>query len=494
LKRNIAANYAGRAYSVLAIYLFVPAYLRILGVEAYGLISFYTIILTIASLADVGLSSTFAREAARTGDKKGLRDVLTTFERMLIISVGVFALALFLGSDWIAVHWLNKGTDISEVQMANCLKLMACMLPPQIAMALYTAGLLGIQRQVLANGLQAALTTVRAGLVIVPIYFRPEPEVFFAWQLGFTILFAIFVRFSLLRAIGHSGWSLGVFAFERIRPLLAFAGGMVAISVIASLNTQLDKIIVSKMFTVETFGFYSLASTLAQLPATATAPMIIGLLPKFTQLQASNEREAMRRLYEKYCYIIALLSGIGGMGLILFAREILALWLYGVPVKPEVVAVTQIMSMGGIFLAISSMPFYLGMAHGHNKTSVILGVFTTLVIVPLLIWATGFYGLPGAALPWVFLNGASLLVLSVIIHARFYPASRVRWWTHYTLLPLSIAVTGIGLARIMASQLSTSPLWTCFIAAIFGLAAMALAAIAYSRNWFALAGTLEPAP
>jgi O-antigen/teichoic acid export membrane protein len=492
LKRNIAANYAGRAYSVLAIYLFVPFYLRILGPEAYGLISFYMIILTIASLADVGLSATFAREAASTGDKGGLCDVLTTFERILILTVGTFAVALFFGANWIAAHWLNKGVDIGQAEMANCLRLMACMLPPQMAMALYTAGLFGIQRQVLANGLQAALTTVRAGLVILPIYFRPEPEVFFAWQLGFTVLFAFFVRFSLLRAIGHSGWALGAFVLERVRPLIAFAGGMVAISVISSLNTQLDKIVVSKMFSVETFGFYALASTLAQLPATATAPMIIGLLPKLTQLQASNEQDQMRRIYEKYCYVVAVLSGIGGIGLVFFAREILALWLYGVAVKPEVVTVTQIMSVGGILLALASMPFYLGMANGHNKTSVVLGIFTTVVIVPLMIWATGAFGLAGAALPWVFLNGAALLVLSVVIHAKYYPASRRRWWTHYTVLPLSISAAGIGFARLLADQLSATPFWACMIAGTFGVAAIALAAIAYSRNWFALIEMPEP--
>ena len=63
--KNLLANFIGKFWNILAVYAFTPVYVQLLGIENFGLISFYTIILSFVSLMDVGLSATLSREFAK---------------------------------------------------------------------------------------------------------------------------------------------------------------------------------------------------------------------------------------------------------------------------------------------------------------------------------------------------------------------------------------------------------------------------------------------
>jgi len=54
IRRNILANMIARAWGVISVYLFVPLYLRFLGIEAYGIVGFYSTLLAVLAFADMG--------------------------------------------------------------------------------------------------------------------------------------------------------------------------------------------------------------------------------------------------------------------------------------------------------------------------------------------------------------------------------------------------------------------------------------------------------
>ena len=43
--KNILANYVGRIWGIISVFLFVPFYVKLLGIESYAVISFYMVIL-----------------------------------------------------------------------------------------------------------------------------------------------------------------------------------------------------------------------------------------------------------------------------------------------------------------------------------------------------------------------------------------------------------------------------------------------------------------
>src|SRR5690348_4798874 len=108
---SILANYAGQLYATLIGILLVPLYVRIMGVEAYGLIGFFTMLQGWFLLLDMGLTPTLGREAARFRggaiDALHLRRLVRAFEG-IFVTVGIAgALVLIACSGLIADRWLR---------------------------------------------------------------------------------------------------------------------------------------------------------------------------------------------------------------------------------------------------------------------------------------------------------------------------------------------------------------------------------------------------
>ena len=101
LKKNTIANYIGQFYTIFIGIFMLPFYLEYLGAEAYGLVGFFTMLMSWMVLLDLGLSATLAREASRLKDKTGglfeLKKITLSVEVFfLVISILVFTI-IFLG-------------------------------------------------------------------------------------------------------------------------------------------------------------------------------------------------------------------------------------------------------------------------------------------------------------------------------------------------------------------------------------------------------------
>src|SRR5512140_2568781 len=65
LSRNIAANFVGTLWTALMGPALVSVYVRLMGIEAYGLIGILTTLQAAFTLLDLGLSTATNRELAR---------------------------------------------------------------------------------------------------------------------------------------------------------------------------------------------------------------------------------------------------------------------------------------------------------------------------------------------------------------------------------------------------------------------------------------------
>src|SRR5436190_10137395 len=65
ISSNVVSNLASNGVVALMSLLFVPIYIHVLGIEAYGLIGFFASIQVLFSLLDLGLASSATRELAR---------------------------------------------------------------------------------------------------------------------------------------------------------------------------------------------------------------------------------------------------------------------------------------------------------------------------------------------------------------------------------------------------------------------------------------------
>jgi len=462
---NVVANYAGKLWSIVSIYLFVPFYIQALGISAYGLIAFYSVALAILHFADAGLSAAFSREAARETDRSRLLTLLVSTEAVLLFTLLVAGSAMALAAPFIASGWLNSAGSLPAGTAVDCVRLMPLALVPQIAMSLYNGGLMGQQRQIVANGLMSSFNAVRSGLVLLPLYFWPDPRTFFIWQAAVSWVFLWVIRSTLVRGMTPDNALRPGFSFNSLKSIAGYASGMLAMSIIAGLNTQLDRLIVSKLRPLDELAYYTLAATLAQIPSIVTIPIAAALLPRFTQLVS---------LYESSTYVVACVAGAAGMGIAFFSQDLLALWLHGRALPQDLPLVTAILSIGGVLLALQLVVFQLSLAHGHNLTNVVLGLAVLVVTIPMQIILTDRHGLVGAAVPWLVVNGMAFVLLGVLLNRRFHPGKLAVWFFRLSLLPLGGFALALWTAHRLARQVDAGVLATAAI----GLTGMAAGAAA----------------
>lgn len=64
VKANVVANYFSQAYMAVMGFVFVPVFIKYLGVEAFGLIAVFTVLQSSLALLDMGMKPTLGREMA----------------------------------------------------------------------------------------------------------------------------------------------------------------------------------------------------------------------------------------------------------------------------------------------------------------------------------------------------------------------------------------------------------------------------------------------
>ena len=157
LKSNLLANFAGLGLPTLLQLVLVPVYIRLMGIESYGLIGFYVMLLTIMQVLDLGLGTTMNREMARYSTQpdngQEARDFVRTLE-LLYWSLGIVGGGIVVAmAPLIATRWINPGTLPIPV-VKTSVAIMGGLVAVQFPITLYQGGLLGLQRQVLLNSVR----------------------------------------------------------------------------------------------------------------------------------------------------------------------------------------------------------------------------------------------------------------------------------------------------------------------------------------------------
>jgi|SRR6185437_10831636 len=434
--KNIFANYIGKVWGFVSVYVFIPLYIKYLGIEAYGIINFYTVLMTLLLFADAGLSETLGREFARSSeDKVYCRNLLYSIERLyLVITLSIMA-ALFFFAPHIADNWLHSHI-IPKEKICLCLRLMGVSIAFQFFSTLHNSGLMGLQKQVIANTIQISWSAFRSGLVVAALLFSPDLLTFFYWQIGSNILFFFINRYQLWKQIKFE--SSPVFDKEILKNIGKFALGMMLMAVVAALNGQLDKLVVSKYLSLKQFSYYALGGNLAQMPVMLISPITLAVLPIINKIVHLGSKEELKNVFHQYAFIITFLSSLFGSTLFFYAKNLALIWTGNIEIATNIEGVTKILALASIFLAIQYMPYLLAIANGHTRTNLLLGIICIILLLPLLYFFINAFGLIGAACPSLILNAFIFIVLGYFIINRFLKGAYNSWLLKDVALPCII--------------------------------------------------------
>ena len=462
VRHNIIANYSGKVWTSLLSLAFVPLYIKLMGVEVYGLLGIFMSLGALLSLLDMGLSATLSRELSRLStvddsEQEG-RNLVRTFEVVYWGTGVVIGIAVVLLAPLIAQYWINSG-EVGRETVEYALMIMGMSIAFQWPGGIYSGGLMGLQRQVVLNVIRSLMATLQhVGALLILLLVSPTILAFFFWQSFVGLLATISLGIWVWRSLPESN-SAAKFQRALLVKNWRFATGMTGISLVTILLTQLDKIILSKMLTLEMFGYYMLAFSVANSLNNFSTPIFSALFPKFTQLVTSGDMNGLASLYHKGTRLLSTLMLPVAITVIFFSEEILALWLNDPVLSENTQAILVLLMIGTSMSAIMAMPYALQLAHGWTRFSIYKNLIALTFLLPLLLLLVGWYQGIGAAVVWLILNLGYLAIEVPIMHRRLLKTEMRNWYQRDIIQPL-LLVTVVVLCFYMAMPDHTSRLIT----------------------------------
>jgi O-antigen/teichoic acid export membrane protein len=453
LKKNVLANYMGQGVQALMGLAFIPFYIKYLGIEAYGLIGIFALLQAWLTLMDVGMKPALGREMARftagAHTAQSIRDLLRSVELIGISVAGVLALGIWAGSGWLASHWVTaKHLPLETV--AQSFAVMGLVTALRFVEDIYASSLAGLQRQVLQNIVGSAMATARGvGAIAILAWISPSIKAFFLWQalisVTTTALNAAFVyRILPTTPIGAS------FSKSALVNVWRFAAGMVAITFLSLLLTQVDKILLSRLLTLESFGYYALAGVASSGLYSLTSPIIGAFSPRFTHLAASGDGFALRAVYHQGAQCVAVLTGSAAIVLVVFGARVLRLWTGNPALAQKVAPLMAVLALGTLFNGLMWIPYQVQLAHGWTSLTIKVNLVAVSLLIPAIVMIVPTYGAAGAARVWVTLNAGYLIFVIPLMHRSLLRGEKWRWYSRDTAIPLAAATaTALLCDRLM---------------------------------------------
>jgi O-antigen/teichoic acid export membrane protein len=437
----LLAGLANSIWSALVGLAVVPFYLKYLGIAAYGLIGFFVTTQAVLSLLDMGLSPTINREVARcsaTGNLSEAGKLLHTLAVVYWCMAGMIALLIVLLAPSIAEYWLNS-KQLSPETISHAVMLMGLVVACRWPVGLYQGALIGAQRLTVSSGINMVMTTISSlGAVAMLALVSPTIEAFFIWQACVGIAYAISMRLAAWHVVGRLK-NLR-FDVKELKNIWRFSVGMSGVALSGVLLMQLDKILLSKIISLEDFGRYALAGVIASGLYVLLTPTFNVIYPRLSVLVATSESEKLTAFYRTGTRLfLAVLFPIAG-GAAVFSEEILFLWTGDRLLASNTALIVSLFLIGTALNGVMHFPYALQLAYGQTRMPLMINAILVIIMIPTIILLALKYGALGGAMAWAILNGIYLFLGTYLTHKSLLRGLGLKWLLYDVGMPFLLSL------------------------------------------------------
>lgn len=476
---NTVSNLASRMWTMVANFLFVPLYIKFLGSEAYGLVTFFATLQTALNLLGLGLSKTLRREFA-ADETKG-KDKLYKYQIMRSVEAVYFAIAIiivflcYFGSTFISSTWLTVESISTEI-VATTIFLMGVSIAIQLIANLYLGCLFGLEMQVKANCFQIGWSVVKNfGVVLIIAFINADICVFYTWHCVIDFLYLILLRYAVIRYLKSSSdklyWTLK--NLSNLRMIYRFAGGVMLISIGYAINTQIDKIIISGKFNLTQVGAYNTAYNLGYIVAAVSAAVGIVVFSRFSKLYSQGNADELKKSFNGINKRTNIIICTTGAFVAVFSRELIILWTGSVEIAEMVNMAAPLIIIGTVLSAAQEIPYDYFLSCGVtvvNTVQTILCILYVLLVTPQLIRIRG---LTGAGMAWLIEMFIATTVYLYVFYRKYYKGEEFKRIIIDLYFPLIGSIfIALGLKKYIF--ITMDPLMTIIMAILSGIVILLL--------------------
>jgi O-antigen/teichoic acid export membrane protein len=476
LPRNLMYGLGASAFAALMSLAVVPLYLKFLGVEAYGLVGVSASMTSMFSLLDLGLAPAMSREAARAralGSMEFSRDLLASLGRVFAaVAIGIAVLAMiaapFIATNWLAPRQLGIESTTRAVALIGVA--IACRWP----LGLYTAALYGAERvpQVSVITVVASVCS-NGGALALLMWVDQSVEIFFAWQAFIGFLHTLTMRQAAIRAIGRSNSAASL--LEPIRRIWKFSLGATGVSATALILTQVDKVVLSRLLSLESFGEYTIASMVASAIYLLVNPTYNVIYPRLAALTAKSGQTDVAVLYRAATRTFASLVFPLCSVLAVFAGPLVAAWTGNDLLSRHVAPVISLLAAAVALHSVMYFPYALQLAAGAVHLPLKINAILVMTAVPLMALLAGRFGTIGGALALLLLYSIYVLLGTWMTHRLLLKGLALRWLCVDVGIALAISLLSAAVGMQALQMLAPGAIGKILLAVALLLAAWAAA-------------------
>jgi O-antigen/teichoic acid export membrane protein len=452
LKRNLAVTYGSQLFMALVGIVMLPFYVRILGVEAYGIIGLYIALQAWLALLDFGLSSTLSREATRF--RAGVAGAAETgnllrFVEWVFLLLGMsLAAAIIVGAKAITLRWLQSDA-LGHSEIVTAVRLIGVVIALRFLAIPYRAVLTGLEDLAWLGFANVFVTTLRSIIVVTILWsFGATLPVFFTCQIAIGVL-----EVGILSARARNKLPITPSRLERLTVIKRhwrYSLSLAAVSAIWVAATSTDKVLLSGLLSLQDYALFSIASTAAGGVLLVSGPFAIVFGPRIINLHAKGDRDGLVHMYGTATQLTLVTAVPAGFLIALFSKELIWAWTGDVEIAAKAARVLTLYTLGNCLLAIGGLPLHLQIAAGRLRLHILGTLLFVASLLPFVWYATSTWGMEGAGAAWLAVNALYVIGWVPVAHYYFLPQSHWLWLTRrVVVILLPTAVCGLLIRSVL---------------------------------------------
>jgi O-antigen/teichoic acid export membrane protein len=232
---------------------------------------------------------------------------------------------------------------------------------------------------------------------------------------------------------------------------------MTLVSLLSIIHVQTDKLIVSRLLPLGTFGLYAFGSSAVNRGMLLTGAVAQAAFPSMSQLHGESRFDS--RLQNRYLRLQDLVSYASAAVFAVspFATLPVIGLLFG-PAQAETMLVpATLLALGFYMNSTLNMPYFLSLAVGKPRIALSFNAWALVIVLPTTVLLVTWWQLEGAALSWVVYNLFGYAYFVPRVCRECEGVSVWRWYLNVgRFLAMAVAVYGAAWMAV-ALLTETSP-------------------------------------
>ncbi|MFK4391698.1 flippase [Bacillus sp. AFS026049] len=398
LKKNTIYSFLNQIVLVMIPFITFPYISRVLGPENYGVINYATSIVTIFSVfAGAGLVGHASREIVKNrNDKQNLGKV---FQELFLIQL---FLTIFIMIVYCLFIVLNTGMQIHIIiYFITGLTMMTNLFTFQWFF-------IGVEDFKYITTRDAVVKTIFVVLVFTLVRDENDYLVYVCLNLISFILTALLNSYYLLKHIKLKKEKLNL--KRHSKPIYI----ALTISFISSLTIQLNSILLGSIASKENLGYFNVGVKITSMLVIIISNVFYVILPRFTQLNGTNEFSSQQKLMDKIIHFLGMISIPAFIGLFVYSKLFILL-LFGKDYTNSIL-VSQVTSIGLVIMPLVAL--FANFMYSSNKesNSIYIMIISLSVNIISNILLTPKYLFLGAAVAFILTELTKLIIYLIYLY------------------------------------------------------------------------------